>query len=213
MIISRYGVKLIRVRREHLELIRYWRNTNKIRMVMEYQEFITQRMQRQWFNSLNFFSDFYFVIEFQENLVGLIHTSKVDWKNKTAQSGLFIWEDTCLGSPVPIMASVNLLDAFFDFFNLDSFEAKVKHDNFVALTYNKFLGFEEIKEEERKEFIHITLSNRDYAKNSAIIKNHFDDTDKSKLRIQLSNEDLEKFENAGIALKLHERTFELEMLS
>jgi len=181
-------------------------------MVMEYQEFITQRMQRQWFNSLDFFSDFYFVIEFQENLVGLIHTSKVDWKNRTAQSGLFIWEDTCLGSPVPIMASVNLLDAFFDFLNLESFEAKVKHDNFVALTYNKFLGFEENIAEAKKEFIHITLSKSNYFKNSAIIKNHFDDTDKSKLRIQLSNEDLEKFESSGIALKLHQETFEIEML-
>jgi UDP-4-amino-4,6-dideoxy-N-acetyl-beta-L-altrosamine N-acetyltransferase len=137
MIISRYGVKLIRLKQEHLELIRYWRNSTKIRSVMEYQEFITQKMQLKWFSSLQFLHDFYFVIEYEGILVGLIHASDVNWKDRSAQSGLFIWEDSYHGSPVPIMASVNMLDVFFDVLDLMEFNAKVKHDNFNALTYNR----------------------------------------------------------------------------
>jgi RimJ/RimL family protein N-acetyltransferase len=212
MIISRYGVKLIRLRREHLELIRYWRNSSKIRSVMEYQEFITQKMQSQWFNSLNLLNDFYFVIEYEGNLVGLIHASNVDWQQRTAQSGLFIWEDAYHGSPVPIMASVNLLDTFFDFFCLEELKAKVKHDNFIALTYNKFIGFEEIQPEQKKEFISIVLTKDNYANQSGIIKYHFDDNQLSKLNIQIKNEDLNKFEEADIKVALSPAFCDVQMV-
>jgi RimJ/RimL family protein N-acetyltransferase len=200
MIISRYGVRLISISQEHLELIRYWRNSDKIRNVMEYREFITQKMQLKWFSSLDFLSDFYFVIEYHENLTGLIHVAKVDWKNKSAQSGLFVWEGMYQGSPVPVIASVNLLDTFFGFFNLEKIEAKVKHDNFVAISYNKFLGFEEIEPLEKKEFLNICLTKKNYGKVADNIKQHLEDTADNVLNISLSKEQFQKFHKAGIQL-------------
>ena len=174
MIISRYGTNLIRIKPEHLELIRYWRNSDKIRRVMEFTDFITEKMQHNWFKELHPLNDFYFVIEYKGVLVGLIHIAKIDWQNRKAQSGLFIWEENFLGSPVPIMASLNLLDTFFNVFVINQIEAKVKHDNFVALTYNKFLGFEENGTANNKDFIKVSLYKEKYYSIENDIKSYLD---------------------------------------
>lgn len=178
MIIERYGVKLIRVKEEHLELIRYWRNSEKIKKVMEYRDHITKAMQLKWFHTLNPFTDFYFVIEHKEDLVGLIHASKINWQEKNAQSGLFIWDDNFLGSPVPLMASINLLEVFMNCLKLNNIEAKVKHDNINALTYNKFLGFKEKQNSlSHSDFLKISVSTSDYLIAEKQIKSYLDTTD------------------------------------
>src|SRR5690606_5775369 len=100
MIISRFGVRLIRLGKEHIELVRYWRNSDRIRNVMEYRAIISPEMQLQWFLSLHAANDFYFIIEHEAKLIGMIHISKTDWEDKNAQSGLFIWDENFIGSPV-----------------------------------------------------------------------------------------------------------------
>lgn len=178
MIIERYGVKLIRVKEEHLELIRYWRNSEKIKRVMEYREHITKVMQLKWFHTLNPFTDFYFVIEHKEDLVGLIHASKINWSERNAQSGLFIWDDNFLGSPVPLMASINLLEVFMNCLKINNIEAKVKHDNINALTYNKFLGFKEKQNSlSHSDFLKISVTTSDYLIAEKQIKSYLDTAD------------------------------------
>ncbi len=191
MIISRYGVNLISVKPEHLELIRYWRNHEKIKRVMEFTGFITEEMQLKWYRSLKAENDFYFIIEHQGVFVGLIHANNVQWNIKKSQSGLFIWDDNFLGSPIPVMASLNLLDTFFYIFNINEIEAKVKHDNFVALAYNKFLGFKEKGAALNKEFLLISLLRNDYQPTAEKIKEHLAD---SKEKIVLKNT-ISTFEN------------------
>lgn len=206
MIISRYGINLINVKPEHLELIRYWRNTDKIKRVMEFTDFITETMQVEWYKSLNATSDFYFIIEQKGVFAGLIHANKIDWKNKKAHSGLFIWEDTFLGSPIPVMASLNLLDTFFQLFGINEIEAKVKHDNFVALAYNKFLGFQEKGIAENKEFLLVSLLKNDYLQIENKIKSHLGQTDNMILvenYIQL----FDKLAEATISIKKDEAIF------
>jgi RimJ/RimL family protein N-acetyltransferase len=199
MIISRYGINLISVKPEHLELIRYWRNTDKIKRVMEFTDFITEAMQVEWYKSLNATSDFYFIIENNGVFAGLIHANKIDWKKKKAQSGLFIWEDNFLGSPIPVMASLNLLDTFFHLFGINEIEAKVKHDNFVALAYNKFLGFKEKGVAENKDFLVVSLLKDDYLQIENKIKSHLDQIN-HKIEIQNCTALLNKLSEAAIAI-------------
>ena len=46
MIISRYGINLVRVQKEHIEMIRVWRNDPKIRDHMFFKSEITSEMQK-----------------------------------------------------------------------------------------------------------------------------------------------------------------------
>lgn len=209
MIISRYGISLISVKPEHLELIRYWRNTDKIKRVMEFTDFISEEMQIQWFQSLQPTNDFYFIIEHKGVFAGLIHANKIDWQAKKAQSGLFIWEDNFLGSPIPVMASLNLLDTFFHLFGINEIEAKVKHDNFVALAYNKFLGFKEKGNAENKDFLLVSLLKDDYRETEKKIKQHFSNNEE-KIMVKNYQQLFENLKNSEISVNANNKLFLFE---
>ena len=141
MIIRNFGITLSQLTLEDIELVRYWRNSKEISSVMEYQKFITEEEQKKWYNSLNPLSDFYFLINYKGVKVGLIHTSHINWKNKTADAGLFIWDKDYLGTHIPVLASLAILECFFENFGLQNYFAKVSRENSVAVRYNLTLGF------------------------------------------------------------------------
>lgn len=145
MKISRYGITLERLTADTTELVRQWRNDRKIMRFMFYKGEITPAMQQEWFQSINNEQNFFFLIYVKETPVGLINISSIDWENKTAYTGLFIYDDTYLGSDVPVSASLAMLDVFFLVFDIQLVYAKVKGSNKVAHNYNTSLGFNRTK--------------------------------------------------------------------
>src|ERR1035438_2409962 len=126
-------------------MVRLWRNDQKISQFMFYKGEITPQMQREWFTSIDNEQNFFFIIQYKNEPVGLINISSIDWENKTAYSGLFIYDEKFWGSDVPVMASLAMLDVFFLLFNIQSVYAKVKGNNTVAHNYNSSLGFSRTK--------------------------------------------------------------------
>ena len=145
MIISKYGINLVRVHKEHIEMIRIWRNDPKIRDHMFFKSEITSEMQKTWFNSVNNDQNFYFMVCPVEQPIGLISISSIDYEHNKAFAGLFIYDDNFLGTDVPVRASLCLLDVFFTYTAIDTLYAKVRDSNIVADQYNTSLGFERIK--------------------------------------------------------------------
>ncbi|MDB5283856.1 MAG: hypothetical protein JWO06_2931 [Bacteroidota bacterium] len=145
MKITRYGITLERLKEDQLEKVRGWRNDQKISRFMFYKGEIGPQMQSEWFSSIDNEQNFFFVIWYKNEAVGLINISSIDWENKTAYTGLFIYEEKFWGSDVPVMASLAMLDIFFLLFNVQSVYAKVKGSNKVAHNYNSSLGFSRTK--------------------------------------------------------------------
>ncbi len=145
MKISRYGITLQRLQQQQTELIRYWRNDQKISRFMFYKGEITPAMQQEWFDSIDNEQNFFFLICLKELPVGLINISSIDWENKTAYTGLFIYDDKFLSTDTPVMASLAMLDVFFLLFDIQSVYAKVKGNNKAAHNYNSSLGFSRTK--------------------------------------------------------------------
>lgn len=145
MKISRYGVTLEKLRPEQAELVRQWRNDPKIAHFMFHQGEITPAMQAGWFASVDNEQNFFFIIYYKNKPVGLINISSIDWENKTAYSGLFIYEENFWGSDVPVMASLAMLDVFMLILDIQSVYAKVKGSNLIAHNYNSSLGFSRTK--------------------------------------------------------------------
>ncbi len=162
MHIKRFGIRLVRLKEERIEMIRHWRNSPDISSFMEFRQHITVEMQRQWFLSLDTLRDFYFVIEHHSEPAGLIHTSGIDWKNKTGHSGLFVWKKELQGSHVPVLASLSMVDFFFRFCTLEKLYAKVMQGNPVAITYNSQLGFKAAEKPDSKKFLQYSLAKDDY---------------------------------------------------
>ncbi|MDZ4845039.1 MAG: GNAT family N-acetyltransferase [Chitinophagales bacterium] len=162
MRIRKYGISLVRLTHDHIELVRQWRNAPRIREFMEYRETITPEMQQRWFEQLDPVCDFYFIIEYHEQLVGLIHTSGIDWKVKSGHAGLFIHKNELLGSPVPVLASLSMVDFFFTCCKLETLHAKVMGENPVAIRYNARLGFKPSEPQSEKRFRNYALAKQDY---------------------------------------------------
>ncbi|MBL7779364.1 MAG: GNAT family N-acetyltransferase [Chitinophagales bacterium] len=145
MKISRYGITLELLTAQHTEMVRHWRNDKKIAKHMFYKGEITTAMQQEWFTSVNNEQNYFFLIQYNGNYVGLINMSSIDWESQTAYSGLFIYDDAYLGTDIPVSASLAMLDVFFLLLNIQTVFAKVKGDNAVAHQYNTMLGFSQTK--------------------------------------------------------------------
>lgn len=130
----------------HLELVRFWRNQDSVRLNMEFQEVITAEMQLNWFRNLEQDSSRkYFV--FSQNLIpiGLVHLAEIDFSTKSAQVGLFVGNEKFHGTGSAIPASLYIMNLAFGELGLETLFAKVKSSNQQAIQYNSFLGFQWIK--------------------------------------------------------------------
>ena len=188
MIIRNFGITLSQLTLEDIELVRYWRNSKEISCVMEYQKFITEEEQKKWYNSLNPLSDFYFLINYKGVKVGLIHTSHINWKNKTADAGLFIWDKDYLGTHIPVLASLAMLECFFENFGLQNYFAKVSRENAVAVRYNLTLGFCLREKSNDSSFDIYVLEKENYLKASEKLKRFAATISNEKPQLQIQPE-------------------------
>lgn len=139
--LSGYGITLKQLDFDTIQLVRNWRNQDQIRSQMEFQEVISETEQALWFQKLDKEVNQYFIIQIAGSPVGLIHLKNIDLKNRIAEAGLFIGENTYVGTGVSIGASILLLDFAFNQLSLQTIQAKVKNNNTIAKQYNQLLGF------------------------------------------------------------------------
>jgi RimJ/RimL family protein N-acetyltransferase len=139
--IEGYGIILQPLNINTIQLVRNWRNQDQIRSQMEFQEVISPTEQLIWFQKLDKQANQYFVIQIDLKLVGLIHLKNIDLKNKIAEAGLFIGENTFVGTGISLGASILMLEYAFNNLGLITVQAKVKNNNTIAQQYNQLLGF------------------------------------------------------------------------
>lgn len=169
MTIKKYGLVLQRIKADHIEMIREWRNDPKIKKHMFFQATITSDMQQQWYESINNDQNYYFVIYIDNVPCGLISISSIDFESKNAFAGLFIYDDKYLGTDVPVRASLSILDIFFSFTNIESIYAKVRDSNIVAHLYNTSLGFKRVKKIELGQGYEYCLKRENYHQSTQLL--------------------------------------------
>lgn len=197
MYIDRFGIRLARLSEDRIEMVRQWRNSPSIRDFMEYREHITAEMQMKWFQSLHVLTDFYFVVEYRNEPVGLIHTSGIDWHEKTGHSGLFIQKQELMGTYVPVLASLSMVDFFFYCCNLETLYAKVMESNPVAIKYNAQLGFKADEPKNGKRFRQYRLNKDDYRKATVRMHESAIAIEGEAHEIALEHELFEKLKSSG----------------
>lgn len=140
--INKFGVTLRLLTHDKIEMLRNWRNDPDIQKYMEYRSYITSEMQECWFKQISTSGrDFYFIIEYEGKEVGCINLKNVDFQKGEGEPGLFIYDNQCLGTDVPVRASLCLGYFAWDVLKLKSEYIHVLSDNKRAIRYNKLLGF------------------------------------------------------------------------
>lgn len=169
MILRGYGVELIRLRHEDIELVREHRNSPAIQSRMEFREYITPEMQEEWFASLDATHSHYYIVVHEGRKKGLVNGAKLDWeKRETHSGGIFMWDETG-GPQVPLGASLLLTDLSF-ILGLERTYIKVLRDNHTAINYNLQLGYELLPDQEHVNNREYVLTEAKYAAKTAKIK-------------------------------------------
>ncbi len=141
MEISNYDVSLELLTEDKIEMVRQWRNDPKIQQYMEYRDEITPEMQAKWFKKLNNGKDnFYFIIKYKGEEIGLINVKDVDYEKKTGESGIFIYDDKFLNTDISYRAHLVMFDYFFDKIEFESIYSHVLKNNKRAQRFTLFLG-------------------------------------------------------------------------
>lgn len=168
MIVKQYGVTYKRVQESDIELIRYWRNRDFIRNTMQFQEYITPFMQKEWFKKINNPFNYYFIVEYEEKKIGLINCKDTN-EQRVAEGGIFLWDQSYWNTMIPAYASLTMLEVVFEEIKSgDTSVITVLKSNTRALQFNQLLGYQIYYEDEKVYKLKLTLD--DYFKKTYRLK-------------------------------------------
>ena len=168
LILSQYDVRLIRVQAEHLSLILRWRNNDWVRKNMFVQDILQEKDQLAWFNSINNASNYYFIIEYLGEKVGLIHAKNFSEEDGIGEGGIFIGEYDYLETWASVMASICLLNFIFAKTNINRSMVRVQAHNRSSISYNLKLGYK-IDYEDANE-CRMILDKEDFLIKTSVLK-------------------------------------------
>jgi len=152
MKLIKYGLTLQRVREEDIEMLRQWRNSDYVREKMEYREYITPEMQKKWFKSIDNPNNFYYIIIYKNEKIGLINEKGYDrYGNQKSESGLFLKSKEYENTFAPVLASLILIEMNFYFLNGKESYIRILKDNLKSISYNKSIGYELCENQENIE--------------------------------------------------------------
>ena len=129
---------------------------------MHFREYITPEMQEEWFKSINNANNFYYIIEYKSEKIGLVNDKNIDWENKISEGGLFIWENKCLNSIVPMLVSYLMIEIAFYILGWDRTFIKVIKSNKRAIDFNTALGFTIFNEEKELDYLLMRLTREQF---------------------------------------------------
>lgn len=170
MIIEKYGIKLVSLKEEDIELVRTKRNDPNIQKKMFFQKNISKQDQINWFKAIDGEREFYFVLHLKGEKIGLAHGRIKSFKEKVAEGGMFIWSEEYIGTYIPVLASICLTDLCFFIVGMSSSVAEVRMDNPKVIEYNLSLGYKILNRDEVLGKIKMELTKEDYINASEKIR-------------------------------------------
>ncbi len=186
---TQYGLTLSLLTESEIEMVRYWRNHPDVSRFMEYRQYISADMQQQWFAGINNTKNFFFIIEHQTIPIGLISTTNIDWQGKSAECGIFVWNEKAAGSHVPVFAVLAMLNFVFWVLRLQTTYIKVHRENQKAKRYNQALGYQLIADDKNltSDFQLYQLTKAVFIQKTTILRQLGSKTYGDKAVLQLEN--------------------------
>lgn len=170
MKVYKYGIVLERLKERDIELVRQWRNSDPVRLNMEYRELITEAQQIAWFQSVNNLSNNYLLIYYKGEKIGLLNDKHIDWEKRTSESGLFLGRTEYYNTFVPYLVSVAGIELNFHFMRWERQYAHIMRTNHNAIKYNRQLGYRLLPGQEEVENQLYEMSRESYDTSSGKIQ-------------------------------------------
>jgi hypothetical protein len=141
MKLCKYGITLKRITPEDIEFV--WGKSNQadVNHFPGFNVEIAPGMLQTWFESINNFETFYYIIEYKGVRLGLLTEIKLNWKARTSESNLFIWDESYIGTIVPLLAFLCLLEVRFYYLNWKTTYIRVSGDKPGEVEFAGKLGY------------------------------------------------------------------------
>ena len=160
MKITKYNITLKRVAESDLELLRSWRNSDYVNSRMIQTSYITSEMQLNWFKTINNDQNYYFIAEFNNEKIGLMHIKNISKNN--GEGGIFLASEKYENDGLVPRMILCFNDFVFENLNLDFIYSQVKADNKKAISSSIAQGCIVNEEKTTDEIISFLLFPENY---------------------------------------------------
>ena len=181
MIINKYGLELRSLLEADLDMIRTWRNKQRVREHMQFQDVVSTEDQIRWFSALNPNQNVYWVFSINGVGIGLVHIKDIQ-NGEFGEAGIFTGLDDYLGTPVPALAILTMMDVAFDVLGLKTLKAKVQTNNNRNIWTNLKFGYQPDISSNESEFAYYSVERPQFLKatkglRSVLVKLYGDQTE------------------------------------
>ena len=139
--LSRYDVTLVPLTKEHIQLVRKWRNDPSIKKYARDQHYITKEAQEKWWKSKDNDENLYYLVEIDNKYIGLI------WANnlyKRTETGFYIYDEDYQNSIYSYKVVTFFHEILFNKLKLEFIHCDIMHTNKRAIRFNTSLGYKNV---------------------------------------------------------------------
>lgn len=165
---SKFGVVFKPLSEENLEMVRGWRNSNDVRLFMQYQEIITSQQQEAWFKQLDKETNHYYVTYIDKIPFGVYNIKDVDFYSGIGETGVFLNSSNSWESDSSLRGSIGIIIFAFEILKLKALKCHVLKSNKKVLVYNKQMGFKINVLEKDSISFELMLTKEDFYANKKI---------------------------------------------
>lgn len=167
---TKFGITFKPLSEANLEMVRIWRNSDDVRVYMQYQEIISKENQLKWFQELDKSKNFYFVAYENGFPFGLYNVKDVDFEKKTCEPGVFLKSKEFWEGGLAMRGSLAIGDFIFKKLNLEALIIHVLKNNEKVLAYNKKMGYQILNEDSESISYELTLKRDEFYENKITSK-------------------------------------------
>ena len=134
-------IKLLKIKKENLELIRNWRNSLEVSKYMYTNDFITINQQKEWFERIN--NDLtkkYWIIKVDTKYIGVVNLYDIDNRNKRCYWAYYIVNTSMRGKGIGRLIELNILKYVFSVLELNKLCGTVLSFNKIVIKIHEKYG-------------------------------------------------------------------------
>lgn len=162
MRIKRFGIQLKSLEAEQIETLRNWRNSDRNRMAMQFDKIIEPEEQIHWFENIDFEKNLLFIYSLENQDQGFIQLKNIDLRTKEAEAGIIHGEESTLGTTIPMIAIICMMEFAFDVLGLEKLLAKIKTGNKPVELLNQNLGYRKAEQQLNSNYSYYQVSKQKF---------------------------------------------------
>jgi len=167
---TKFNINFKPLSEANLEMVRVWRNSDDVRLFMQYQETISAEQQKSWFNKLDKSTNLYFVTHQNGMPFGVYNIKDIDFSVGIGESGSYLKNRDFWEGDLAMRCALSLITYGFETLGLNYLKSHVLKSNKKALAYNKQMGFKIQDLDNDSISFELILKKEDFYANKNIIR-------------------------------------------